>query len=272
STTPRSWKGQEGFKGMASKFSMLSFVSIDKKTTEDNLSSRFNPFSEDFEDEFLISLAKALRNTLYYNRSNPQYGVEYTLQQNQQKSLLANGTETRNVGSHTLIGRLNLNEVLSSQLSLAQIIRENRSNFLESKNFKIVSEEVTPELAYQPNTRLRFTSSYKFALRENDLAPSDEEQEGIFHELGLEAKLSQVSKRTVAGVVKYVNIRYTGEPNSYVGYEILNALRPGNNMTWSMNVQQRLSNGLNISLNYDGRKANGVGAVHTGRTQVSVLF
>ncbi|MDX5417643.1 MAG: hypothetical protein LPK09_00390, partial [Hymenobacteraceae bacterium] len=46
STTPRSWKGQEGFKGMASKFSMLSFVSIDKKTTEDNLSSRFNPFSE----------------------------------------------------------------------------------------------------------------------------------------------------------------------------------------------------------------------------------
>ncbi|HEY4649962.1 MAG TPA: hypothetical protein VIG72_01045, partial [Pontibacter sp.] len=67
-------------------------------------------------------------------------------------------------------------------------------------------------------------------------------------------------------------IGFTGEENSFVGYEILNALRPGNNLTWSLNLQQRLSNGLNITLNYDGRKANGINAVHTGRTQVSVLF
>ncbi|WP_192811700.1 hypothetical protein [Pontibacter sp. BAB1700] len=81
-----------------------------------------------------------------------------------------------------------------------------------------------------------------------------------------------MSKRTVSGLVRWVNIEFDGDMNSYVGYEILNALRPGNNLTWSFNVQQRLSNGLNISLNYDGRKANSVGAVHTGRTQVSVLF
>ncbi|WP_299819155.1 hypothetical protein [uncultured Pontibacter sp.] len=270
--TPRSWRSQKGIKGLASKFSMLSFVSIDKKTTDSDLGNRFNPFSEDFEDEFLISMAKSLRNTLYYNRSNPQYGVEYTVQQNQQKSLLANGTETRNVSSHQLTGRLNLNEVLSTQLRVVQAIRENQSNFLSSKNFRIKSQELTPELSYQPNTRLRFTGTYQLALRENEFAPVDDKQEGTFNELGLEAKLSQVSKRTVTGNFRFVNIDYSGEPNSFVGYEILNALRPGNNLTWSFNLQQRLSNGLNISLNYDGRKANKVGAVHTGRTQVAVLF
>ncbi|GAB3202338.1 hypothetical protein ABID22_002645 [Pontibacter aydingkolensis] len=270
--SPRSWRSQKGIKGLASKFSMLSFVSIDKKTTDSDLGNRFNPFSQNFEDEFLISMAKSLRNTLYYNRSNPQYGVEYTAQQNQQKSLLANGTETRNVGSHQLVGRLNLNEVLSTQLRAVQAIRENQSNFLESKNFRIVSQELTPELSYQPNTRLRFTGTYQFANRENEFAPEDDKQEAIFNELGLEAKLSQVSKRTVTGNFRFVNIKYTGNINSYVGYEILNALRPGNNLTWSLNLQQRLSNGLNIALNYDGRKANGIGAVHTGRTQVSVLF
>ncbi|MBC5993365.1 hypothetical protein [Pontibacter cellulosilyticus] len=271
-STPRSWRSQKGIKGFASKFSMLSFVSIDKKTTDSDLSTRFNPFSQDFEDEFLISMAKSLRNTLYYNRSNPQYGVEYTVQQNQQKSLLANGTETRNVGSHQLVGRLNLNEVLSTQLRAVQAVRESQSNFLESKNFRILSQELTPELSYQPNTRLRFTGNYQFALRENEFAPTDDEQEATFNELGLEAKLSQVGKRTVTGNFRFVNIKYDSEVNSYIGYEILNALRPGNNLTWSFNVQQRLSNGLNISLNYDGRKANGIGAVHTGRTQVSVLF
>ncbi|MBD1397812.1 hypothetical protein H9Q13_11610 [Pontibacter sp. JH31] len=272
SNVPRSWRSAEGFKGFVAKFSALTFVSIDKKTTDDEVMNRFNPFSEDFEDEFLISLIKSLRNTLYFNRSNPKYGLEYTVQQNQQKSLLANGTETRSVGNHQLIARLNLNEVLSSKISLAQNVRDNRSNFLSSKNFSIVSQELTPELAYQPNAKLRFTGTYQLALREDKLSPADSEQQATFHELGLETKLSQVSKRTVSGLIRWVNIGYDGDMNSYVGYEILNALRPGNNLTWSFNVQQRLSNGLNISLNYDGRKANSVGAVHTGRTQVSVLF
>ncbi|MFD2245740.1 hypothetical protein [Pontibacter ruber] len=272
SNTPRSWRGEEGWKGMASRFSMLTFINIDKKTTDNDLAKRFNPFRDDFDDELLLSLAKTLRNTFYYNRTNPKHGLEYTLQQNQQKSLLANGTETRSLGSHTLLGRLNLNEVLSSSITLGRNIRENRSNFLESKNFKIISQELTPELAYQPNTKLRFTGTYQLALREDALSASDNEQQATFHELGLETKLSQVSKRTISGVIRYVNIDFEGEQNSYVGYEILNALRPGNNLTWSFNMQQRLSNGLNISLNYDGRKANGINAVHTGRTQVSVLF
>jgi hypothetical protein len=43
----------------------------------------------------------------------------------------------------------------------------------------------------------------------------------------------------VSGIIRYVNIDYDGDMNSYVGYEILNALRPGNNLTWSFNVQQR---------------------------------
>ncbi|NEM98081.1 hypothetical protein [Pontibacter burrus] len=269
---PRSWRTANGVKGFAAKFAILSFVSIDKKTTDNDLQNRFNPFSQDIEDEFLISMARTLRNSVYFNRSNPLYGLEYTFQQNQQKSLLANGTETRNIGSHSLIGRVNLNEVLSSKLTLGTNVRENQSNFLESKNFRIRSAEVMPELAYQPNTRLRFTGTYQFSRRENELNTKEGEQQANFHELGLETRLSQVNKRAATATLKYVNIGFTGEENSFVGYEILNALRPGNNITWSLNVQQRLSNGLNISLNYDGRKANGINAVHTGRTQVSVLF
>ncbi|GHA73241.1 hypothetical protein GCM10007389_28940 [Pontibacter akesuensis] len=271
-TAPRGWAAEPGLKAKLSNFSMLSFVSINKKTTESDLSQRFNPFSLEVEDAFLLSLVKQLRHTVYFNRSNPKYGLEYTVQQNQQKQLLTNGTETRNVLMHNVLGRLNLNEVLSTQLNFGYNVRENQSNFLTSKNFKIQTRELSPELAYQPSTILRFTGKYQYSIKQDVLPSAETEQEGIFHELGLETKLSQVGKRTLAGNIKYVNIVFDGDQASYVGYELLNALRPGNNMTWSLVLQQRLSNGLNISLNYDGRKANGVGAVHTGRTQVSVLF
>ncbi len=276
---PRNWEGQKGWRDFASRFNSISYISIDKKTTDTDLLNRLNPFSLDIEDIFLISLAKSLRNTLYFNRSNPKYGLEFTMQQSQQKVLLSNGNDTRNQNTQALVWRYNLNQSFAAKTNLERNIRESQSSYLVTKNFKIESYTVTPELAYQPNNNLRFTGNYSFANKQNlfppQTLPGNEPgptEKGTFHEVGLDTRLSQVSKRTINATIKYIRIDYTGDENSAVGYEILNTLRPGNNATWNVSVQQRLSNGLNIMLNYDGRKPNDIRAVHTGRAQVSVLF
>lgn len=276
---PRSWEGKPGWRDFASRFNSLTYISIDKKTTDKELLNRLNPFSLAIEDLFLISLAKSLRNTLYFNRSNPKYGLEFTMQQSQQKVLLSNGTDTRNQNTQGLTGRYNLNEHFASKANVERNIRESQSSYLTTKNFKIESYSFTPELAYQPNNSLRFTGNYAFSRKQNLFTPQTlpgqepgPQEDATFHELGLDTRLSQVSKRTINATVKYIRIAFTGDENSAVGYEILNTLRPGNNATWNVSVQQRLSNGLNISLNYDGRKPNAIRAVHTGRAQVSVLF
>jgi hypothetical protein len=67
-------------------------------------------------------------------------------------------------------------------------------------------------------------------------------------------------------------VRFVGDVASVVGLEVLQALRPGSNFTWNLNLEQRLANGLNITVAYDGRKASGLNVVHTGRMQVAVLF
>ncbi|KAA9325964.1 hypothetical protein [Adhaeribacter soli] len=276
---PRNWEGQKGWRDFASRFNSLTYISIDKKTTDKDLMNRLNPFSQDIEDLFLISLSKSLRNTLYYNRSNPKFGMEGTMQQAQQKVLLSNGTDTRNQNTQTVISRYNLNELFASKLNLERGVRESSSSYLTSRNFRIEGYTATPEVAYQPNTNLRFTVNYSYSKKQNmikpEALPGEEEQpqeEAVFHELGLDTRLSQVSKRTVTAAIKYIRIGFTGDENSAVGYEILNTLRPGNNATWNVSVQQRLSNGLNISLIYDGRKPDAIRAIHTGRAQVSVLF
>jgi hypothetical protein len=265
---PRRWEGQKGWRDLASRFNSISYFNIDKKTTDTNLGNRLNPFSKSIEDIDLISFAQNIRNTVYFNRSNPKYGLEYTWQKSQQKVLLSNGTDTRNQNTQNLTGRVNLTDKFASKYNLEQIVRESSSNYLTSKNFKIVSYAATPELAYQPTTNFRLTGNYVFSLKENTLG----DEKANFNEIGLESRLSQVSKRTVTGTIRFVHIGFSGDPNSVVSYEILNTLRPGNNTTWNLSVQQRLSNGLNISLIYDGRKPNAVRAIHTGRAQVSVLF
>ncbi|WP_066504796.1 hypothetical protein [Rufibacter sp. DG15C] len=269
SSLPREWQETSGWKRIAAKFSALTFISIDKRTTDDDLRSRFNPFSLNFEDSTLLSLSRSYRNTLYFNRSHPKYGVEWTFQQGLQKTLLTNGTDVRNNTSQQVLFRMNLTEVLSGRVNAIRSKRESSSNYLTTKNFLIRSWEATPELSYQPGTKLRYTGSYNWMQRENELGEREKAQ---FHELGSEVRLSQVNKRTATANLKYINIEYTGLDVSPVAYEMLNGLRPGNNLTWNLAIQQRLSNGLNITLDYDGRKPQGIRSIHTGRMQVSVLF
>ncbi|MBC3541529.1 hypothetical protein ACFSC6_15945 [Rufibacter sediminis] len=270
SSLPRAWQNAETkWKRIASKFSALSFVTIDKRITEDDLGSRLNPFSLNFADSTLLSLTRSYRNTLYFNRSNPKYGVEWTVQQGLQKTLLTNGTDVRNNASQQVLVRVNLTEVFSSQLNVTRSKRESASNYLSTKNFLIRSWEAMPELSYQPNPTIRFTGTYQWMNKENE---QDAQEKALFHELGAETRLSQVGKRTVTGIMKYINIKYTGLDTSPVAYEMLNGFRAGNNLTWNLALQQRLSSGLNITVDYDGRKPQGVRTIHTGRMQVSVLF
>ncbi|GAB3306721.1 hypothetical protein [Hymenobacter tenuis] len=270
-TAPRGWRELPGVRGFIGRFSTLSTVTLDRKTTDNTLSSRLNPFAFQTADSLLLSLNKLLRNTLYFNRSNPIFGAEFTVQQTQQKVLLTQGSDTRNLASQSLLLRRTLAQSFTGRFITTRSIRENLSNYLENRNFRVLQYELAPEISYQPTSVLRLTGMYLHTSKQNTAGP-DENTSGTFNELGLETRVSQVGKRTLSATTRYVRVGFEGDQGSLVGLEILNALRPGSNFTWNLNLEQRLSNGLNITLAYDGRKPNGLSSVHTGRMQVSVLF
>jgi hypothetical protein len=259
---------------VVSRFATLTSITVDRRTTDPSLASRLSPFSYDKEDEQLLAFNQLLRNTLYFNRSNPIFGSEFTVQQTQQKTLLAQGFDLRNLTSQSLLVRRTLSTTFTSRITGSRDIRESSSSYLLSRNYRLLVYTIQPEVSYQPSTSLRFTGTYLHTRKQNTLEIRDAElNPGVFDELGFETRLSQVNKRTITAATRYTNVQFAGtNPNSVVAIEILNALRPGSNFTWNLNVEQRLSNGLNITLAYDGRKANGLNTVHTGRMQVAVLF
>ncbi|QIX60667.1 hypothetical protein HER32_05535 [Hymenobacter sp. BT18] len=271
-SAPARWREQAGWRSVAARFSTLTTVSLDRRTTDKSLSSRLNPFAFQTEDLFLLSLNKLLRNTLYFNRSNPIFGGEVTVQQTQQKVLLTQGTDIRNLASQSVLVRRTLAQSFTGRFTVTRTIRENESTYLSPRNFRLLLYEAAPEISYQPSNTLRFTGVYLHTSKQNTLAGPDEGARGVFDELGVETRVSQVGKRTVTAATRLVRVGFDGDLSSVVGLEILNALRPGNNLTWNVNAEQRLSNGLNLTLSYDGRKPNGLSPVHTGRMQVAVLF
>jgi hypothetical protein len=84
--------------------------------------------------------------------------------------------------------------------------------------------------------------------------------------------MNQLSKGSFTMRMDYLIINYSGEINSPIAFEMLNSLKPGENLTWNANYQQNLNSYLQISFNYEGRKSPGTKIIHIGGAQVRAFF
>ena len=273
---PRAWREAGGWRAGAARLSSISALTLDRRTTDPGLGARLNPFGSATDDAQTLGTNRLLRNTLYYNRSNPIFGAELTWQQAKLKTLVVQGFDTRDISTQSLLVRRTLAQSFTGRLLLARNVRAAASTYLSQRNFQLLLYDAQPEISYQPTPALRLTGTYLRQQKRNTLPnpdrPAEEPARGSFDELGLETRLSQVNKRTVTAAVRGTRVVFQGDPASVAGIELLNALRPGANYTWNLNLEQSLSNGLNFTMAYDGRKASGLTTVHTGRMQVAVLF
>ena len=279
---PRGWRDAHDWRALAARFSSVSSFTADRRTTSPALGSRLSPFSFRKDDDALLAFNQLLRNTLYFNRANPVFGAELTMQQTQQKTLLTQGHDLRNLTTQSLLLRRTLSTVFVGRLTASRDRREARTDYEvptaeSARNYNLLIYSIQPELSYQPSPALRLTGTLQHAHKVNTVTTRAFDTEGIFDDAGVELRVSQVSKRTISANTHITRVDFrSGDPAggvaSLVGLEVLQALRPGANYTWNLTLEQRLANGLNINVAYDGRKASGSPIVHTGRMQVAVLF
>lgn len=267
---PANWRNSGGLKKHIARISGLTSWSINNRFTDPSLLTRLLPFLG-VDDTQLLSNRESLRSTIFYNRSSPQYGLEFTYLDSQQKQLLINGFELQDRERYRLLLRSNLGRHFNLRLEGALEEVKTRSDFLLTRNYNIDTRELRPELAFQPNSDLRLIMAYRISDKENSLAEESPET-ALLHELGLEFRWNKAVKRNLSIQGRYVNISFVGDANTPVAYEMLEALQPGVNWTWSINWQQRLVNGLRLSLNYNGRKARNAPTFNLLRLQVSALF
>lgn len=268
---PRAWRNAYGFKRFLSEFSNITTWNIDKKHTDTRASARFVPFVNSVAADDLLSVHENFRTTMFYNRSNPKFGMDGGLVVAERKELLTNGFNTRKDQEFHLNARANIKRQYNLRLGGKSGTIFNASDFLSGRNYEIVYQSLHPEFEWLPMLNLRLTAEYNWTDKRNVMAENTNET-AMIHSLGIEGRYTKVSQRTLNLQVKYINIDFEGEENSAVGYALLNALRPGNNFTWSFNLQQKITEGFQISINYEGRKSTEQDVIHIGRMQVSALF
>jgi len=266
---PRTWRQEGGFKKFISHFSNNTAWSLNAKVTDDDLGSRLWPVS--VSDELTLALNERVRSTLFFNRSNAKFGADVGVAQVQNKQLLLNGFERRANKDVRVHMRWNINRNLNFDLNYIDGSRGNTSNVLNQRNYQIEQTTVQPSLSWQPFSAFRFTGRISRKDKQN-LFTEGTGEKALLNELEFSLRYAKATKTTISSTFKFVDIDFVGIENSPVGYELLEALRPGQNVTWNINWQQKLGKGLQLVLRYDGRKSADSRAVHLGRVQVSALF
>ena len=91
-------------------------------------------------------------------------------------------------------------------------------------------------------------------------------------DLGIDLRYNQLKKGSFTGNLNLININYLGENNTSVAFEMLEALQPGRNSTWTIYYQRTMANNLQLTLNYNGRKSKDVSTIHAGGVQLRAFF
>lgn len=254
------------------RFASQSAYRVDKKTNDNGALFTFNPVNINLNDSLLTALNYSLRQSIFFNQSAAVFGTDYTYQSNLSKQLLTNGYETRENTTHEWRWRWNVTKSWSINSTNIYGIKSNESRFLTTRNYKIEAYDLEQKLSYQPNTAFRISVLYKHNKKQNIILEGFQKAE--LNDLGLEFKFNQLEKGSLTGKADFINITYNDalNQNTPVAYEMLNALKTGYNYTWELSYQRNLSNNIQVSINYSGRKSPDNKIVNIGGAQVRAFF
>ncbi len=257
------------------RINLQSSLQINKKEEADGL-VQFNPFGTPLSDTSLITLNQIFVNTLSFNRFSSKWGFDINNSRNAAKALLTYGYESRKINEWSLRTRINLNRLVSFDITGKKGINAlgTENPKFDNRNYKIDQYSVEPRTIFTRGANFRLIIGYKFSNKENQQGFNEKYSS---NSLNSEIKYNILQSTSIQGKFTYGNIQYqTSDPanglNSTVSYIMLDGLLPGKNFLWNLDFTRRISNFLELNLQYEGRKPGSASTVHIGRAAIRALL
>ncbi len=264
------WFNKEGFRKFMSRFSTQSSLQITRKVRDAENVSAWNPFQLDVVDTALVATRSSVYNTLFFNRSDPKFDIQFGQSDNQNKFVQTSGFESRRQQQQFLKGRWNVTRSISLQTSLTLGTDEQGSELFENRRYQIRSIEAKPQLTFQPSNNFRTGVTWRYKSSENKKGTAGENAKT--NDLKWEMVFNQSSTTSIRSEFSLVNIAFEGEANSPVGFAFLQGLQNGKNYLWNVTLDRQVAKNIRVGITYEGRKTGQANVVHVGRAQVGAVF
>ncbi len=266
-----------GWMGFLRRFSLFGSVQLSKKvfaSSGKKVRDYFNPVPLKREDSDLVSLQIASRNTLFFNKMDPDFGFQIDYNYNNSRTLLTSGFENRLNWNTGFLSRWNISKSISWQQTYSYGRKSNRSDFYRQQQYNFNFHQGNTDWTYQHKTNWRISLIYDIAWKQNPLTDTVLTQDALQQKIQITGRYNRLNKSTIEASFAYASVRYRdqGLINQQLEYAMLEGLRNGNNLVWNLTFEQRLTGAVQLLISYDGRKTGNTGTVHTGRAELRAMF
>ncbi len=227
-----------------------------------------NPFVG--SDEQNITSNKSIRNNFYINQSNPRWNVEYIVNRQYNKMLLAGGFENRNVFSNNFVIRSSPFKKISTKIDFGLTDKSSHSEILANRNYSIFVQQIETTISYLRTTNFRSTLSYKYLDKKatNNIGTSPI----FFNQFNFEVQVNIPKKGVVASKISAINVKSQLLNSSPMTIELLEGLTDGLNIIYNLNFQTLISKNIQLNATYEMRLSSEKNIVHVGNISVRAFF
>ncbi len=262
---PNHWQNEMGFKKILSYFYNQTSYSMDRKETRNSDGFNLNPFKN---SDDLLGLNANFRNSLFYNRGKQQHSITYTYLNNHSKNLLSVGSVENSSVAHQLQYAHLFQKLWLISLDTKTIQSAAKTENYSSRNYELAVFKFEPKITYLFSQSANLELFYEQQNKQNKIGVESLKQ----NKFGVSFAYANNKKFTISGEFSLYNNNFIGNESSAVAFQMLEGLQAGKNTTWRLLLQKNLTQYLQLSLNYQGRKSETSQTIHTGNVQLRASF
>ncbi|POY40330.1 hypothetical protein C3L50_06700 [Flavobacterium alvei] len=264
---PNQWQNEAGFKKIVSYFYNQTSYLVDRKIENKGDNFDLNPFSK--SEKNVLGLSSSFRNSLFFNRGKQWHSVTYTYVQNENKNLLSIGSqEAKNSSNQIQYNHLYKKSWLFGMFAKTIQTSLTSENYPD-KNYEIKGYQLAPKISYLFSKSTSWDVFYELQNKENQIGNLETLLQNRF---GTSFTYAGKKNFTMNGEISFYQNKFVGNDLSSVGFQMLEGLQAGQNLTWRLLFQKNLTNFLDINFNYQGRKSETSQTIHTGSVQLRAYF
>lgn len=258
-----------GLKKIISLLSTQSAVTIRRESVLKKWKA-YIPLGGNAEFGQIVAESVNIQNAVFVNRNHPKWELNAQQLHLVNTNFLINGVDRRTKTEWKPSVRFSPTNKTSIRFSANKGKLGGNSQAFISQNYQIKYWSIDPAADLILNKKFRLTGTYTYKNS------ADYSTETVFpakqQKLSLDTQFGNAVKSNVTARISYVLISYKGTLNTPAAYNLLEGLQPGSNYLWSINLNTRLANNMQLNFGYDGRKAGNNKINHTGRASVQAIF
>ena len=264
---PTIWQNKKGVRKFLSNFYNQTAFLLDRKVKNEGANFELNPFTRATKN--VLGLNYNFRNSFFYNRGKQNHSVTYSYLESRTTNLSSIGSQTVSNYSHQLqYNHLYHKNWLFGVFTKTIQSALNSENFSE-KNFNISGYQCVPKISYLFSKNTSWDLFYELQKKENTIGEQEMLDQSRF---GTSFSFAGTKKITMNGELSLYKNKFLGNELSAVGFQMLEGLQTGQNLTWRLLLQKNITQFLDVNINYQGRKSEKSNAIHTGNVQLRAYF